>query len=181
MTNKTIYAYTPPGADYPPFVNLSRNDGIRYTLTVRSQGNAGRDIASIVLFPDAVEAMANAALADLHGKHANAVTDEMVNRFLAWKLPADFNPDGGVSKRDGATPVGTNLLTAVQARAMLEHVLGVTTAADAHAAVGHHPDRDPSRVPEINNAPERTISLDDDTPLAPACDLSGDKTCEACQ
>lgn len=66
------------------------------------------------------------------------VTDEMVNRFLAWKLPADFSPDGGVSfKREsdyehaefGRTkfePTGTNLLTAQQARAMLEHALATT-------------------------------------------------------
>lgn len=52
---------------------------------------------------------------------------------------------------------------------------------DTTPTVGHHPDREPSRVPEINHAPERTINLDDDTPLAPACDLSGDGTCEACQ
>lgn len=158
MTNKTVYAYTPPGSDFPAFVNLSRNDGIRYTLTVRSQGNAGRDIGSIVLFPDAVEALATAALANLHGKpDASAVTDEMVNRFLAWKLPDDFNPDGGVTKRVGATPVGTNLLTAVQARAMLEHVLGAALPTTA------------------------TLDLASDAPLAPACDLSGDKPCEACQ
>lgn len=25
------------------------------------------------------------------------------------------------------------------------------------------------------------LDLDDDTPLAPVCDLSGDGTCEACQ
>jgi hypothetical protein len=25
------------------------------------------------------------------------------------------------------------------------------------------------------------LDLDDDTPLAPVCDLSGDKTCESCQ
>lgn len=68
------------------------------------------------------------------------VTDEMVSRFLAWELPADFAPDGGVTFArefnmagvlvDRANmaphfwPVGTNLLTAEQARAMLEHVLG---------------------------------------------------------
>lgn len=28
-------------------------------------------------------------------------------------------------------------------------------------SVGHHPDREPSRVPEINNAPARTIVIDD--------------------
>lgn len=58
-----------------------------------------------------------------------------VNRFLGWKLPADFAPDCGISfKREsdydhpvyGRTkfePIGTNLFTADQARAMLEHVL----------------------------------------------------------
>ena len=56
--------------------------------------------------------------------------DELVNRFLAWKLPADFAPDGSV--RYSAVyppdsphwPSGTNLLTAQQAKDMLTHVLG---------------------------------------------------------
>ena len=64
------------------------------------------------------------------------VTDEMVSRFLCWKLPEDFYPDNGISfKREsdydhpefGRTkyePTGTNLLHAGQARAMLEYVLG---------------------------------------------------------
>ena len=59
------------------------------------------------------------------------VTDEMVSRFLCWKLPQDFGPDCGISfarfHPNGTTrfePVGTNLLTAEQARQMLEHVLG---------------------------------------------------------
>lgn len=65
------------------------------------------------------------------------VTDEMVSRFLSWRLPADFSPDCGISFKGesdydhpqfGRTkhePTGTNLLHAGQARAMLEHVLGV--------------------------------------------------------
>lgn len=63
-----------------------------------------------------------------------AVTDEMVNRFLAWRLPYTFCPDGGVNF-DGrgryaagyekSWPVGTNLFTAVEARQMLEYALGV--------------------------------------------------------
>jgi len=103
---------------------------------------------------------------------ASVVTDEMVNRFLSWKLPADFNPDGGVSKREGAMPVGTNLLTAVQARAMLEHVLGVAPAAAAHPAIA---------AMQPLDSDGKGLDLNDDTPLAPACDLSGDGTCEACQ
>jgi len=55
------------------------------------------------------------------------VTDEMVTRFLNWRLPDDFMPDGGVTfvkpQHPISWPVGTNLLTAVQARQMLEHVL----------------------------------------------------------
>lgn len=56
--------------------------------------------------------------------------DELVNRFLAWKLPADFGPDGGVSFSAAYPPAsphwpsGTNLLTAQQAKDMLTHVLG---------------------------------------------------------
>ena len=57
--------------------------------------------------------------------------DEMVNRFLGWKLPKDFCPDAGISfkpsKPDGFDqpgwcPIGTNLLTAEQARQMLAEV-----------------------------------------------------------
>jgi hypothetical protein len=62
--------------------------------------------------------------------------DAMVNRFLGWKLPQTFSPDAGVSftptgymmSREerfakGWWPTGTNLLTADEARAMLEYVL----------------------------------------------------------
>jgi hypothetical protein len=60
------------------------------------------------------------------------VLDQMVDRFLGWKLPLDFSPDCGISfKRmcnEGTLyprrnePIGTNLLDATQAKAMLEHV-----------------------------------------------------------
>lgn len=79
------------------------------------------------------------------------VTDEMVSRFLNWRLPDDFAPDAGITfKRvynetspmgpSTHEPVGTNLLNAPQARAMLEHVLGSSdgsdyTVAQMHAAV----------------------------------------------
>jgi hypothetical protein len=58
----------------------------------------------------------------------------MVNRFLMWKLPRDFNPDGGI--RFSPTfnvgipkapmehrPYGTNLLDASQAEAMVRHMV----------------------------------------------------------
>lgn len=59
---------------------------------------------------------------------------QMVDRFLAWELPKDFTPDAGISFKPTFNdhlpvlmkhnPVGTNLLTAIQAKAMLEHVAG---------------------------------------------------------
>lgn len=49
-------------------------------------------------------------------------TDEMVSRFLQWQLPIDFAPDGGISFTAGThtQPIGTNLLTATQAKQMIE-------------------------------------------------------------
>ncbi|MDT9046442.1 hypothetical protein RSW36_25160 [Escherichia coli] len=59
------------------------------------------------------------------------VADKMVQRFLGWRLPDDFYPDCFVSfdstkaKMNGGWPVGTNLLTAKQAKEMLSYALGV--------------------------------------------------------
>ena len=58
----------------------------------------------------------------------------MANRFLAWKLPADFHPDCGIVFDAEAArklnpnnhryePVGTNLLTHPQAEAMIRHMI----------------------------------------------------------
>lgn len=56
----------------------------------------------------------------------------MVDRFLGWRLPENFNPDGGISfKRtfnDHMTPpmknqpTGTNVFDAEQAAAMVRHM-----------------------------------------------------------
>jgi hypothetical protein len=63
--------------------------------------------------------------------HANEnAVKQMVDRFLAWRLPKDFSPDDGISaKRPNYAPevewapTGTNLLTASQAEAMVRHML----------------------------------------------------------
>ena len=58
----------------------------------------------------------------------------MVDRFLFWRLPEDFNPDCGIQfDADGARkidprnhryePVGTNLFSAEQATAMVRYML----------------------------------------------------------
>lgn len=57
----------------------------------------------------------------------------MVNRFLGWKLPANFNPDAGISFKAAFNehtahpmkhePSGTNLFDATQADAMVRFML----------------------------------------------------------
>lgn len=57
----------------------------------------------------------------------------MTNRFLAWKLPETFNPDGGIrfEKIAGANgphpfknePSGTNLFGYTEAEAMVRHMI----------------------------------------------------------
>lgn len=59
---------------------------------------------------------------------------EIVDRFLAWKLPEDFNPDCGISFKKTFNedmpfgpmkyePHGTNLFDAKQAESMIGHIL----------------------------------------------------------
>lgn len=48
------------------------------------------------------------------------ITDDMVTRFLTWKLPTSVYPDG---QPGDPNRTGTNLLSAAEARQMLEHVL----------------------------------------------------------
>lgn len=57
----------------------------------------------------------------------------MVGRFLGWKLPENFQPDAGISFQahfnngtaEGGQhqPMGTNLLDATQADAMVRYLL----------------------------------------------------------
>ncbi|QIG76671.1 hypothetical protein EVC28_047 [Rhizobium phage RHph_I1_23] len=57
----------------------------------------------------------------------------MVDRFLGWKLPENFRPDAGISFKAEYNentpfpmkhePSGTNLLDAVQAEAMVRHMV----------------------------------------------------------
>lgn len=56
----------------------------------------------------------------------------MVSRFLAWKLPGSFAPDGGIKFTQTYMvnshimvhePSGTNLFDATQAEAMIRHMI----------------------------------------------------------
>ena len=63
------------------------------------------------------------------------IIKRIVNRFLGWKIPENFNPDCGISfkqfsdydhpkfGRQKSEPIGTNLFSADQAKQMMEHCL----------------------------------------------------------
>lgn len=60
----------------------------------------------------------------------DAQIKHMTDRFLSWRLPADFAPDAGISYTRpnydpavDATPYGTNLLDARQAEALMRHLV----------------------------------------------------------
>lgn len=64
---------------------------------------------------------------------ASARIKHMVDRFLGWRLPENFNPDAGISFKATFNehtdhpmkhePTGTNLLDATQADAMVRYML----------------------------------------------------------
>jgi hypothetical protein len=63
-----------------------------------------------------------------------AMVKRMVDRFLAWRLPKPWSPDGGISYQrpnyvhlptDSDWPIGTNLFDATQAEAMIRHMLNL--------------------------------------------------------
>ncbi len=65
---------------------------------------------------------------DIETKLREAQIEHMVQRFLRWRLPENFNPDGGIifSHTSGGRtnqPVGTNLFDYQQAKAMVIHML----------------------------------------------------------
>ena len=71
--------------------------------------------------------------AGLAATHDHQVKN-MVERFLRWRLPENFNPDCGISFKatynenspfgpSKAEPVGTNLFDYTQAEAMVRHML----------------------------------------------------------
>jgi hypothetical protein len=54
----TIFAWTEThGQQYPGYVNISRDENGKHTVTVRSRGNAGRDTATVEIPPEALESL----------------------------------------------------------------------------------------------------------------------------
>lgn len=125
---KNLFAYTELPSEPNVFVgylSLNREPDGRVTLTVRERGD-GNKHATIELPAEQVAKMAVdlGVAADILATE-QAFVDHMVNRFLGWKLPDNFSPDGGVTFNRPAMgwPTGTNLLNALQARDMLQYLL----------------------------------------------------------
>lgn len=76
----------------------------------------------------------------------DAQIKHMAGRFLSWKLPETFSPDGGISFKPTFNehtphpmrhePSGTNLLDAAQAEAMVRHMLeGLPPVSDVEPTI----------------------------------------------
>lgn len=57
-------------------------------------------------------------------------TKALVDRFLAWPLPASVRSDACVTQDYPHARSGTNLLTSDEARQMIEHLLGQQPVAE---------------------------------------------------
>lgn len=120
------------------------DDGTKAVTALINKAVEVEDSADAMRFSQAACNLANALCARSHAASISKLADvqvkHMVDRFLGWKLPENFNPDGGVSftktfnehtahpmKYD---PSGTNLFDATQADAMVRYMLdGLPTAA----------------------------------------------------
>lgn len=124
--NKLIHAFTSPGADAPPYINVSRmEDGsVRVIVRGKPYPNHTSGTEEIVLSQADWRSLVGSVISEAGN------VKEMVDSFLTWKVPADFAPDGGIKFEPTpmhgggfSRPVGTNLLTATQAEAMVRHML----------------------------------------------------------
>lgn len=60
-----IHAYTEQSNDYPAYISINRDETGRHTVTVRSRGDGGRNVATIELTPEQLEALATDVVADV--------------------------------------------------------------------------------------------------------------------
>jgi hypothetical protein len=97
------------------------------------------DFSQAPNFERAATTLARVEAALAEKKDNTPMTDEqikhMVDRFLQWKLPVDFHPDNGINFKqvvyEGMSPeqnalhwpMGTNILTATQAEAMVRYLI----------------------------------------------------------
>lgn len=133
MTEHAQAAYTGPSppTGYVGFINIMKtDDGVRFS--VRSEGEVPNS-AQYEIPQDHAVKLLEGALLNLTGRPAGlspAQIKHMVDRFLGWKLPENFQPDAGISFKPTFNddqpfgpmrhnPSGTNLFDATQAAEMV--------------------------------------------------------------
>ncbi|MDE2344639.1 MAG: DUF1003 domain-containing protein [Betaproteobacteria bacterium] len=128
-----------------PIIMMSQNrQAMRDRETMEHIRDASDRIDRIVSHIEHDEDGVKARMDELEAGHGRiiellkgrALTDDqikrMAERFLGWRLPENFNPDGGISFEptyqgiDGSTvardPTGTNLFDCQQAEAMVRYL-----------------------------------------------------------
>lgn len=55
---QNIHAFTETHPDYPAYISINRDEAGKYSITVRSRGNGGRDMAKIELGPEELGSLA---------------------------------------------------------------------------------------------------------------------------
>lgn len=85
----------------------------------RDAGDIGTDVFGHLIIPPGEPIYAEPRI------KSNPSIKGMVDRFLGWTLPSDFNPDGGIrfTAVMPSWPIGTHLFTADQATEMFEYCL----------------------------------------------------------
>lgn len=106
---------------------------VGYALARQEQETLGLPPGDMgVIFPQHPNEQ-NLKLVDAPSALTDAQIKHMTERFLGWRLPENFQPDGGISfelNYNNGTPeggkhepVGTNLLGYTQAKAMVVHMI----------------------------------------------------------
>lgn len=142
------------------FINVAAN-------LVRSlESNEDAILAALDRAKESVIALEESSAAKQFLQEPRQITEvqikQMVDRFLGWELPEDFNPDGGISFKKMRnentpwpaknTPTGTNLLDAVQAEKMVHYMLEGLAPAPAEAGQEEKPVKNPFETMEWGSA-----------------------------
>lgn len=93
------------------------------TVSMQTDANSPTQYGPTLTQATRLAAAANARLREWLDAAPTKAIDELVNRFLAWPLPQSVRSDPCVIDKEYPHRIGTNLLTADEARQMFEHVL----------------------------------------------------------
>jgi len=122
IVSTEIVKYTAPSGQVLRWAVLTTRSG--YAVTGRPSASASPENDNAELGEKIAKDNAVSELWPLMGfalkNRLAGPSDDMVGRFLTWPVPANVHPDGEPGK-PGRT--GTNLLSALDVRAMLKHVL----------------------------------------------------------